>query len=157
MGVMLQMVRTSHVRGLWPHYYRNLWIHPCAMSLMAIHHIIMEVSWSKYFCTKVGSFGGDLLLDFLNIWIFCDGWLWIGRLVSVKEIIDITRASFVFPVGYDGTTNEWEDYSRYMNPEGVEMPAVSFCAYSFMLLRGYSMFFRVRSKSIIHVIFLCYF
>ena len=25
--------------------------------------------------------------------------------------------------GYDGTTNEWEDYSRYMNPEGVEMSA----------------------------------
>ena len=25
--------------------------------------------------------------------------------------------------GYDGTTNEWEDYSRYMNLEGVEMSA----------------------------------
>ena len=24
--------------------------------------------------------------------------------------------------GYDGTTNEWEDYSRYMNLEGVEIP-----------------------------------
>ncbi|XP_059628738.1 YTH domain-containing protein ECT2-like [Cornus florida] len=24
--------------------------------------------------------------------------------------------------GYDGTANEWDDYSRYLNPEGVEMP-----------------------------------
>ncbi|KAA8542954.1 hypothetical protein F0562_024106 [Nyssa sinensis] len=24
--------------------------------------------------------------------------------------------------GYDGTTNEWDDYSRYLNPDGVEMP-----------------------------------
>jgi len=24
--------------------------------------------------------------------------------------------------GYDGTGNEWDDYSRYMNPDGVEMP-----------------------------------
>lgn len=23
--------------------------------------------------------------------------------------------------GYDGTTNEWDDYSRYVNPDGVEM------------------------------------
>uniref|UniRef100_A0A5B6YZK1 YTH domain-containing family protein n=1 Tax=Davidia involucrata TaxID=16924 RepID=A0A5B6YZK1_DAVIN len=24
--------------------------------------------------------------------------------------------------GYDGTTNEWDDYPRYLNPDGVEMP-----------------------------------
>ncbi|XP_031475415.1 YTH domain-containing protein ECT2-like [Nymphaea colorata] len=24
--------------------------------------------------------------------------------------------------GYDGSMNEWEDYSRYVNPDGVEMP-----------------------------------
>ncbi|KAK9273434.1 hypothetical protein L1049_018244 [Liquidambar formosana] len=24
--------------------------------------------------------------------------------------------------GYDGTTNEWEEYPRYVNPDGVEMP-----------------------------------
>lgn len=28
-------------------------------------------------------------------------------------------------VGYDGTGNDWEDYARYMNAEGVEMPHVS--------------------------------
>ncbi|KAK9290085.1 hypothetical protein L1049_008249 [Liquidambar formosana] len=27
--------------------------------------------------------------------------------------------------GYDGQGNEWEDYSRYVNPDGVEMPHVS--------------------------------
>ena len=47
----------------------------------------------------------------------------------------ISRSSFALPAGYDGTTNEWEDYSRYMNPEGVEMSAVSLCAYLFMFLR----------------------
>ncbi|KAJ9555412.1 hypothetical protein OSB04_010026 [Centaurea solstitialis] len=26
--------------------------------------------------------------------------------------------------GYDGTTNDWEDYSRYINPEGVDMSHV---------------------------------
>lgn len=29
-------------------------------------------------------------------------------------------------LGYDGTCNEWDDYSRYMNQDGVEMPPVSF-------------------------------
>lgn len=36
-------------------------------------------------------------------------------------------------VGYDGTGNEWgEDYSRYLNPEGVDMTSVS-CAFSLMI------------------------
>lgn len=29
-------------------------------------------------------------------------------------------------VGYDATGNEWDDYSRYVNPEGVDMSSVSF-------------------------------
>lgn len=34
-------------------------------------------------------------------------------------------------VGYDGTGNEWDDYSRYVN-DGVEMPSVS-CALSLVI------------------------
>lgn len=30
-----------------------------------------------------------------------------------------------FLVGYDGAGNEWDDYSRYVNSDGVEMPSVS--------------------------------
>jgi len=30
-------------------------------------------------------------------------------------------ASYYFGGGYDGTGNEWDDYSRYMNPDGVDM------------------------------------
>ena len=27
-------------------------------------------------------------------------------------------------LGYDGTTNDWDDYSRYINPDGVDMSHV---------------------------------
>ncbi|CAN4123256.1 unnamed protein product [Withania somnifera] len=30
--------------------------------------------------------------------------------------------SAAYYYGYDGSGNEWEDYSRYVNPDGVEMP-----------------------------------
>ncbi|XP_060197383.1 YTH domain-containing protein ECT2-like [Lycium barbarum] len=30
--------------------------------------------------------------------------------------------STAYYYGYDGSGNEWEDYSRYVNPDGVEMP-----------------------------------
>lgn len=28
-------------------------------------------------------------------------------------------------VGYDGSANEWEDYSRYVNQEGLDVTPVS--------------------------------
>lgn len=31
----------------------------------------------------------------------------------------------MFFAGYDGTGNDWEDYPRYVNPDGVEMNSVS--------------------------------
>lgn len=30
-----------------------------------------------------------------------------------------------FLAGYDGSGNEWDDYSRYVNPDGVEITSVS--------------------------------
>lgn len=32
-------------------------------------------------------------------------------------------------IGFDGTANDWDDYSRYTNSDGVEMTSVSFCFY----------------------------
>lgn len=32
--------------------------------------------------------------------------------------------SVIFFLGYDGTA-DWDEYSRYVNPEGVEMTSVS--------------------------------
>lgn len=38
----------------------------------------------------------------------------------------LAQAEFVlFIAGYDGTGNEWDEYSRYVNSEGVEMTSVS--------------------------------
>lgn len=38
----------------------------------------------------------------------------------------LAQAEFVlFIAGYDGTGNEWDDYSRYVNSEGVEMTSAS--------------------------------
>ncbi|XP_058068462.1 uncharacterized protein LOC131217543 [Magnolia sinica] len=34
--------------------------------------------------------------------------------------------------GYEGPVNAWEDCPRYVNSNGVEMPPVSFCAYTYM-------------------------
>ncbi|XP_058105915.1 YTH domain-containing protein ECT4-like isoform X3 [Magnolia sinica] len=34
--------------------------------------------------------------------------------------------------GYEGPVNDWEDCPRYVNSNGVEMPPVSFCAYTYM-------------------------
>lgn len=37
----------------------------------------------------------------------------------------LTRPISHFFPAYGGTGNEWEEYSRYLNPEGLEMPPVS--------------------------------
>ncbi|XP_009799895.1 YTH domain-containing protein ECT4 isoform X2 [Nicotiana sylvestris] len=39
--------------------------------------------------------------------------------------------------GYDGSGNEWEDYTRYVNPEGVEMTGAYGDNGSFMYQHGY--------------------
>lgn len=43
----------------------------------------------------------------------------------------LTRPNAHSLLGYGGTGNEWEEYSRYLNPEGVEMPAVSISVFIF--------------------------
>lgn len=39
--------------------------------------------------------------------------------------------------GYDGTCNEWDDYSRYMNQDGVEMPPAVFGDGGSVMYHGY--------------------
>lgn len=34
--------------------------------------------------------------------------------------------SYYYGSGFDGNGNGWEDYSRYIKPDGVEMPNVCF-------------------------------
>ncbi|XP_059281714.1 YTH domain-containing protein ECT4 isoform X2 [Lycium ferocissimum] len=46
-------------------------------------------------------------------------------------------ASPAYYYGYDASANEWEDYSRYMNPDGVEMPGVYADSGSLMYHPGY--------------------
>ncbi|KAJ8574027.1 hypothetical protein K7X08_010538 [Anisodus acutangulus] len=45
--------------------------------------------------------------------------------------------STAYYYGYDPSANEWEDYSRYMNPDGVEMPGVYGDNGSLMYHHGY--------------------
>lgn len=44
----------------------------------------------------------------------------------------LTRPIAHLFLGYGGTGNEWEEYSRYINPEGVEMPPVSISVHIFV-------------------------
>jgi hypothetical protein len=39
--------------------------------------------------------------------------------------------------GYGGTGNEWEEYSRYLNPEGVEMPSALYGDNGSFMYNGY--------------------
>lgn len=106
---MSQTVRSRI--GLPLLYYQILWIRLCAMFQIMLHQLItMAVCF---------------VLNFISLpfYFYIFLYKYICTYISSFFFYDISLHAP--SVGYDGTGNDWEDYARYMNAEGVEMPHVS--------------------------------